>query len=118
MATSSSSRSRMSSPSSARCRPSSTSWPRSSASPAAAGFVSPRPVLALGPAFERVLDIRRVKTAVAARADPHRAEVAGLLPAPDRRDVDPEQTRNLADAEKWLGAGRQLATPQQNYAHL
>jgi len=71
----------------------------------------------LRPAFEQLLDVRRVVAPVAALADPDRAEVARLLPAANCRDVDPEQVRNLTNAKERIGTAHR-STPWQNCTQL
>ena len=53
----------------------------------------------LGAADEERLDVDGVVPPVTAQTDPNRAQVAGLFPTPDGRDVDPEQACDLANAE-------------------
>jgi len=45
-----------------------------------------------------MLYVGRVVASVAALSHPYRAEVAGVLPAANCRDVDPEEIGNFADA--------------------
>jgi len=54
---------------------------------------------------------------MAAEADPNRAQVAGVLPPADGRDVDSEEVGHLADPEQALRAVH-LPTTQQNCALL
>src|ERR1700738_3171978 len=102
----------MSSPNSAVSRPSSTSWPGCSAR---AGRLSlSLGLLGVGAALEKSLDVGGVGAAVSPQADPNRAQVAGLLPTPDGRDVDTEHPGNLANAVEPFGVLYQPAATLQN----
>jgi hypothetical protein len=46
-----------------------------------------------------MLDVGRVVAPVAALSHPYRAQVAGVLPTANCRDVDPEEIGNFADAK-------------------